>query len=202
MKISGIEQLRRAARDIRNIPSASQRAGYRAVNTVLGKVETQSRRYIAGQINLPQSYIRELTRTTKASQNSTAAYIRMRIRAVRLARFDARQLTTPAPRAKGDPRRGIPAGRKRAGVSVKVGRKGGRKIMRGAFLMPLRAGAIGGANGMGVFVRDAGGLRHRYGPSPDQIFRRWRSEAAPDIRAMLAQAYISQLRYELKGSRK
>lgn len=222
MKIVGLDKLVQAAGGIRATVEASRRAGYRAANSVLGKVETQARRDIAAQINLPQSYIREQTRSTKAGPTQPTAYIRMRIRAVRLARFDARQLTTVAPRAKGDPRRGIPAGRKRAGVSVKVARKGGRRTMPGAFLLPLRAGSADGGNGMGVFVRSgsraaqtaartpgvrmgkgsSGGLRHLYGPSPDQLFRRWRSEAAPDIRAMLVQAYQSQLRYELKGSRK
>jgi hypothetical protein len=205
MKITGLGDLVQAAGGLRKTVEASRRAAYRAANAVLGKVETQARRDIAAQVNLPQSYIRDLTRTTKAGPNQPAAYIRMRIRAVRLARFDARQITAVAPRAKGDPRRGIPPGRKRAGVSVKVGRKGGRKSMRGAFLLPLRAGGSDGGNGMGVFVRTGKGprgIKHLYGPSPDQLFRRWRAEAAPDIRAMLVKAYASQLRYEIKGSRK
>ena len=32
--------------------------------------------------------------------------------------------------------------------------------------------------------------------------RRWRREQAPNISVMLAQAYASQLRFELTGSRK
>ena len=67
----------------------------------------------------------------------------------------------------------------------------------------LRAGTVAGGNGMGIFVRLPGGeIKHLYGPSPDQIFRRWRREQAPNISVMLAQAYASQLRYELTGSRK
>lgn len=232
MKITGIDQLKRASKRVQAVPALVERAGYRAVNSVLGKVETQSRRDIAAQVNLPQSYIREQTHTTKAGPGTATAYIRMRIRPVRLARFDARIATAAAPRAKGDARRGIGAGRKAAGVSVKVSRRGGRKAMPGAFLLPLRAGAVGGGNGMGIFVREgsraaalaeemgfdvgdqrgprystrrrsgAGRLRHLYGPSPDQLFRRWRTEAAPDIFRQLVKAYDSQLRYELRGTRK
>lgn len=196
MKITGIDQLLAAAKFVRDIPAASQRAGYRAVNNVLGRVETQARRDIAAQINLPQSYIREQTRTTKAGPDKPAAYIRMRIRAIRMARFDARQITTPAQRAKGDPRRSIAKGRKAAGVSVKIGRKGGRTSRQRGFLIPLRNAGV-----QGLFVRTGPGPRdieHKYGPSPDQLFRRWRTTAAPDIARMLFQAYSRQLRYELR----
>ena len=223
MKIDGLAALKRAAEELRRIPDASKRAAYRAANAVAGKVVTQSRRDIAAQINLPQSYIRDQTRVTHAAVNSPVAYVRMRIRAVRLARFDASQLTVPAKRAKGDLRRGIAAGRKAAGAAVKVSRSGGRKTLKGAFFLPLRAGNIGGGNGMGLFIREGsagdsaarstpgvkvgkyrwqGRIRHLYGPSPDQLFRRWTSENIPDIKAMVAEAYASQLRYELKGSRK
>lgn len=205
MKIDGLKQLRTLSKSIRAIPEASTRAAYRAVNAVTGKVVTQSRRDIAAQVNLPQSYIRDQTRVTTATSKQPVAYIRMRMRAVRMARFDARQLTVPAARAKGDARRGIGAGRKQAGVSVKIGRSGGRTSSTKGFLIPLRAGKVDGGNGFGLFVRTGPGkddIKHKYGPSPDQLFRRWKSEAAPDIKAMLAEAYASQLRYELKGSRK
>ncbi|MDX9717242.1 MAG: phage tail protein [Thauera sp.] len=205
MKIDGLKQLGAIAKSIRAIPEASARAAYRAVNSVTSKVVTQSRRDIAAQINLPQSYIRNQTRVTKARPKQPIAYIRMRMRAVRMARFDARQLTTPAQRAKGDPRRVIGAGRKQAGVSVKIGRRGGRTSSPKGFLIPLRAGKVDGGNGFGIFVRTGKGkddIKHKYGPSPDQLFRRWKSAVAPDIKAMLAEAYASQLRYELKGARK
>ncbi|THF61397.1 hypothetical protein E6C76_20150 [Pseudothauera nasutitermitis] len=234
LTITGLGQLKRATARLRTVAEISERAGYRATNAVLGKLETQVKRDIGSHLNLPQSYLREQMRTTKAGPSNNVAYIRMRIRAVRLARFDARQITAETARAKGDPRRGIPAGRKAAGVSVKVMRRGGRKTMPGAFMLPLRAGKIGSGNGMGIFVREgsnaalraerlgfkvgesgrntpvnstrrkggSGRLRHLYGPSPDQLFRRWRGEAVPEIKTMLAQAYASQLRYELRGTRK
>lgn len=205
MKIDGLDKLRHMAASVRKYPEASQRAGYRAVNAVAAKVATQARRDIAGQVNLPQSYIADQMHTSKASPTNPVATIRMRMRAVRLARFAATQITKASPRAKGDARRGIGKGRKQAGVAVKVARQGARKTMAGAFLIPLRVGKADGGNGMGVFLRtgkDRDAIEHKYGPSPDQLFRRWRIEAAPDIKRMLAEAYAAQLRYELKGSRK
>lgn len=223
MKIEGIDAIRSAAKRLRTVPEASARAAYRAVNTVAARVSTMAKREIAAQINLPQSYIAQQMRIQPATAAMPVAEVRMRLRAVRLARFSAAQITKPARRAKGDPRRGIGAGRKQAGVAVKVARTGGRKVMPGAFLLPLRAGNAGGGNGMGVFIRQGsrgerqaraasgvkigeytwkGGIKHLYGPSPDQLFRRWRSEAAPDIKRLLFQAYASQLRFELRGSRK
>lgn len=205
MKIVGIASLQKAATRIRSTPEASKAAAYRAANAVAAKVVTQAKREISAQINLTQRYIAEQTRTTKASSRNPVAEIRMRMRAVTLARFAAKQVTRVARRAKGDARRGIPAGRKQAGVGVKVNRQGGRRIMPGAFLIPLRAGRVAGGNGFGVFTRTGKGrdaIKHHYGPSPDQLFRRWISESKPDIRRMLADAYASQLRYELKGTRK
>lgn len=205
MKIDGLKMLGALSKDIRAIPEASARAAYRAVNTVTRKVVTQSRREIAAQINLPQSYIRDQTRVSMASAKQPVAYVRMRMRAVRMARFDARQLTAAAAGAKGDTRRGIAPGRKQAGVSVKIGRKGARTSSPKGFLLPLRAGKVAGGNGYGLFVRTGAGkddIKHKYGPSPDQLFRRWKSESAPDIKARLAEAYASQLRYELRGARK
>lgn len=237
IKVTGFDQLKRVAANLRAAPEAAERAAYRAVNTVVRKVSTQARRDIAAQINLPQSYIEDKTQLTLATSKKAIAYIRMRMTAVRLARFDAKQITRVAKnpvRTKGDALRAIPAGRAQAGVSVRVSRTGGRKTLQGAFLLPLRAGKVDGGNGFGIFVRGGssaetnaldmgfsarrtpgrsgpihstrrravGNMRHLYGPSPDQLFKRWKVEAAPDIKRMLVDAYASQLRYELRGSRK
>lgn len=88
-----------------------------------------------------------------------------------LGRYFAGQATAPAPRAKGDPSRGIAPGRKRAGVTVEVSR-GAPKLIKNAFTMPLRAGATAGGNGLGVFTRSKYGVvQHRYGPAVYQLFR-------------------------------
>ena len=135
--VTGQAALRQQAKRIKDIPAASRRAAYRAANAVAARTMTQVRRDIGSQLNLPASYIRERMKLVKAWQEQTAAEIRVSGRAIRLARFAARQATRAAPRARGDASRGIAPGRKQAGVTLKVARKGGRVRMPGAFLLPL-----------------------------------------------------------------
>ncbi|MFT3758432.1 phage tail protein [Thauera sp.] len=208
INIVGVEALKQSASRVRDIPAALARAEYRAVNAVASTTMTAARRGIAAEINLPASYIGQQMSLRKARQSKPEAEIRVRVRHVRLARFAARQLTAPVKhmyRSVGDPSRGIPWGRKSAGVSVKVKRAGSREAMRGAFLLPLRAGNADGGNGMGIFIRVGrakGAIEHKYGPSPDQLFRRWASTNTGDIQTKLAAAINSQLKYELTGSRR
>lgn len=106
-----------------------------------------------------------------------------------LGRYMTRQVTTAAPRAKGDPKRGISAGRKAAGVAVEVTR-GSEKVLQNAFTMPLRAGTTAGGNGIGVFTRSKFGLvRHRYGPAVYQLFR----VAAGELERSVADTVEEQL---------
>lgn len=237
MKITptGFDKLKKAAAGVRAVPEAVERAQFRSLNTVAERLSVQARRDIGAEMNLTATYIREQMKLLKAARGKMVAVIKVRRRPVRLARYGAKQLTRSAPRAKGDPRRGIAARRKQAGVSVAV-KRGGRKALRGAFMLPLRAGRADGGNGMGVFIREgsssgvraalsvedmggqvgesrgpinssrrsaanAGDLRQLYGPSPYQMFARWKSEKRPDIERMLAEAFQSQLRYELRGRR-
>jgi len=203
MKITGTDKLAKLSARVRDVPKAGQRAMFRAINTTASKVQTLAVRDITSQLALQSSYVRDLFSIVKANSNKLEATVGARVRPMRLARFSARQITRAAKNAKGDASRGIPTGRAAAGVSVKVTKAGGTKRMRKAFLLPLRAGTVAGGNGMGIFVRlPSGELKHLYGPSPDQVFRRWRIDQAPNISVMLAQAYASQLRYELTGSRK
>lgn len=203
MKITGTDKLAKLAARVRSVPAVGERAMFRAINSTAAKVQTMAIKDITSQLALQTSYVRELFSVKQAGPGKLFAVVGARRRAIRLARFGAKQLTRSAKRAKGDAMRGIPAGRAAAGVSVKVTKGGSTRKMRKAFLLPLRAGNAAGGNGMGVFVRLPGGeLKHLYGPSPDQVFRRWCREQAPNVSLMLAQAYASQLRYELTGGRK
>lgn len=203
MKITGTDKLAKLAAKVRSVPAVGERAMYRAINSTASKVQTMAVKDITSQLALQTSYVRELFNIKQAGPDKLFAVVGARRRPIRLARFGAKQLTRAAKKAKGDALRGISAGRAAAGVSVKVTKGSGARKMRKAFLLPLRAGAAAGGNGMGVFVRLPGGeLKHLYGPSPDQVFRRWRRERAPSVSLMLAHAYASQLRYELTGSRK
>lgn len=202
MKITGVEKLGKLSERVRSVPGIGDRAAYRAINATAVKVRTLAVRDITSQLNLQSTYVRSLFEIRKANAKRLEAFLVARHRPIRLARFAARQLTRASRRARGDEMRGIPSGRAAAGVSVKVTKAGGTKRMPGAFLLPLRAGTVAGGNGMGVFIRKGTELQHLYGPSPDQVFRRWRIEKAPTVRTLLAQALSAQLRYELTGSRK
>ncbi len=106
-----------------------------------------------------------------------------------LGRYMTRYATAPAPRAKGDPKRGISAGRKAAGVVVSVAR-GSEKVLPYAFTMRLLAGNTSGGNGIGVFTRSKFGLvRHRYGPAVYQLFR----VAAGELERSVADTVEEQL---------
>jgi hypothetical protein len=87
----------------------------------------------------------------------------------------------------GDKSRGIPENEKAAGVSVDVNRKGMKRIGT-AFTMPLRNG-----NGIGVFQRKGGNVKHLYGPSVYQVFRRYAQEKEADIMAELQDTFLLKL---------
>ncbi len=205
LKIDGLQAVANLAAAARATPDAVQRAAYRSINQVATKVQTDAVRTVASQLNLTVAYVRDKFALEKASRQNLLAVVKAGMRPIGLERFGATQLVAKASRAKGDVSRAIPAGRKQAGVSVKVSKTGARKKMPGAFLIPMRAGTEAGGNGKGVFIRTGkgrGDIKHLYGPSPDQLFRRYREENLPDIQRMLADAYASQLRFELKGTRK
>ena len=205
LKIDGLQAVANLASAARATPDAVQRAAYRSINQVATKVQTDAVRTVASQLNLTVAYVRDKFALEKASRQNLLAVVKAGMRPIGLERFGATQLVAKAARAKGDVSRAIPAGRKQAGVSVKVSKTGARKKMPGAFLIPMRAGTEAGGNGKGVFIRTGkgrGDIKHLYGPSPDQLFRRYREENLPDIQRMLADAYASQLRFELKGTRK
>ena len=86
---------------------------------------------------------------------------------------------------------------KKPGVSVKVSRQGPRKVLKKAFLLTLKAGAEAGS-AQGVFMRVGGKLKHLYGPSVDQLFRRIKDEISPQIVMDLSDAFFKQLDYELQ----
>lgn len=80
------------------------------------------------------------------------------------------------------------------------------------FVLPLRRGAIAGANGFGVFVRDdrlppsskaaregRAGKRHVYGPSPYQLFREQIRVQEGDIQADLQATALERLGEALRG---
>jgi Prophage minor tail protein Z (GPZ) len=232
------------AKDIGVAAAVIERTLYRAINTVAGKAMTRTRREIVSQVNLTQTYVRERIALRKANKGDMTAVVAARKRATRLATYGARQrmkavkapksLSSEA-RAKymakltGDKLRGIPAGKKQAGVSVSVKRGGSRKLMAGGFMVPLRAGNVAGGNAMGVFIRtggarnardlisqeistskgskrpravESGNARHLYGPSVDQVMKSVINDISPDVSAELEAAIRRQAQYEFEKALK
>lgn len=190
---SGVKKLSRFAADV---PDAVARAEFRAVNKVAEQTFTRSKRQITNIVSLKASYVAERMHIQKALMAKPLALITARTRPTKLYTYGARQLTVAAPRAKGDPSRGIPAGRKAAGVAAGVRKGGAKKAMPGAFLMQLK-----NDNGLGIFTRSGRLLRHRYGPSVDQTFTLVIKDIRDDVGTELEQTYAAQLEYELKGIR-
>ncbi|MBS0357535.1 MAG: phage tail protein [Proteobacteria bacterium] len=199
MKITGIEKLAKLAAKVRSVPAVGERAMYRALNQTGAKVRTLAIREVTSELNLKTAYVRDKIWMLKAGPGRLQVDIIAERDDIRLTNYDARQVTAPAVRAKGDSLRGIPGGRKQAGVSVRVGKGAPRKTIKSAFLLPLRAGKTSGGNGLGVFVRGSdlgsvgkigsvtpttrggsrfnwkkGELKQLYGPAVYQVFLRFK----------------------------
>ena len=191
----GLQQL---SRTLQALPEESAKASMRAINYAAKRARTLGGRKIREQVNLKAPYVNEQLKVSRfATLQKPEAVISARHRPVRLARYNARQLTRRGPYAKGDPLRKISAGRVQAGVSVKVKKGGQTRRMRKAFLVPLRRGKMpGDSSHMGIFIRtgkDRKAIRHLYGPSVNQVFRSVRDDINPSIRQDLAAEYGRQL---------
>lgn len=144
-----------------------------AVNEVTTRFDKDSQHGMTADIGLTPAYVRSKTDVALAERLvNPRAEIRVRGDLTILGRFPLQQLTQAArTKAKGDPARGIPAGRKQAGVKATI-RRSAPAAREKWFTMRLRAGAGPGAN-VGVFVRQTGSdkPKHIYGPSPYSLFR-------------------------------
>lgn len=196
--VKGLDQLRDLSRWVANVPAEIQRATVAAVNATVVETRDQAAREMVGKVNLSASYIRDKMRIVRASGKRPEGAVIVQRRAVPLARFKAQQLVASAPRAKGDRSRKIVKGTKQAGVSVEV-RRGQRKRLRRAFLVPLANG-----NGVGIFVRfgkERKAIDHLYGPGPDQLFRAWREDNVRMVQERLAAHIDAELERRFGKSR-
>jgi hypothetical protein len=154
-------------------PDFVEKAAIAAVNKVTDRTYDLARRRMNAGINLDDQYIARKLKVEHASKTPRATITAAGDLTV-LGRYDPKIILKPVKhpgRSKGDASRGIPPGLKSGGVTVQVGRGAVKPIAHG-FLMPLRRGSDAGANGIGVFTRDANGrVRHRYGPAVYQLFR-------------------------------
>jgi hypothetical protein len=200
MLVIDAKGLQRLSQALQALPGQSEQACMRAVNYAARKARTDGSKRIRQQVALKANYVNENLRLDQlATPSRLSARISARHRPVRLARFSARQLVRSAPSARGDSLRGISAGRRQAGVSVRVKPGAGQvRRMRRAFLVPLRRGKMpGDATSFGVFIRTGpgrGDIKHLYGPSINQVFWSVREDLEPGIRRDLASEYARQMR--------
>lgn len=200
LKISGIDALKAMAANVRRYPEEAAIAGRDAANSIAKFALVEAANDMSQRYNLQPTYVKELMSFTPAEAGGRAV-VSVRNRAIRLARFESRQITVAARLAKGDKLRKIAPGRKQAVVSVKVLRSGDRKTIKG-FFIPLNAGKAAGANGMGLFVRTGpgrGDIKHLYGPAPHQVIRSWFAQKKLGYQQRFLSDFSARLQRALKG---
>lgn len=141
-----------------------------AVNEVATRFEATARKAMNAGLNLSDQYVADRMSLQRAAGTPRAEIVARGDLTI-LGRYPNAQLTTAARgKSRGDASRGIPAGRKAAGVAVEI-RRGQAQAVDQWFTMRLRTGAQAGDK-VGVFYRTgAGPLKHIYGPSPYSLFR-------------------------------
>lgn len=157
-----------------------------SVNVVSLSVREKAISSTHEELNLSRPYIEQRIVRSEAQASNPTARITSEIRGATLQRFGAQQAVEtvnwtnsrikglgvefgPWPgwtERTGDDSRGIAKDKKAHGITVDVNRKGAKRITS-AFTMPLKNG-----NGQGVFRRENGVVKHLYGPSVYQTFRR------------------------------
>lgn len=178
-----------------------------AVNVVSITVREKSINQTHAELNLSRDYIEARIARAEAKGATARARITSEVRGATLQRFGAQQEVAPVNWSnsriealghefgkwpgwtyrKGDASRGIAEDKKAAGVSVDVNRKGAKTITS-AFTMPLK-----NSNGTGVFRREGGEVKHLYGPSVYQVFRRYITTNEQAIADTLRDEFVGRL---------
>ncbi|AXY83372.1 hypothetical protein [Acidovorax phage ACPWH] len=185
------------------------KASVGALNEVVDRTYELARDRMTAGINLDDAYLRRRMSVEHATSSRPEASITAsgaRGAMTTLGRYSPNPVlvNTKTGKGKGNPRLGIPAGQKQAGVTVEVirGQRNDGFVPRG-FLLPLRRGAEDGGNGFGVFARTRDGkLRHRYGPSVYQLFAyqaaRFTDEVTDDLEATLVERVAQAVQKEIE----
>lgn len=173
-----------AIKSIEDVPEAILVAARQAVNRTTERARTAAAREMRLQVNFPARYLSgsdgRLQITKRAQGRSLSGVVTGRHRATSLARFVSGS-ATPGKR----------------GVRVQV-KPGSARFLKGAFLIKLRAGAVGldTAFNLGLAVRTKNGQKPStaykplpigknlwllFGPSVDQVFRTVAGDIAPEM---------------------
>lgn len=197
---------RRAARAIAKVDRAMALAARRALSRTAVTARKLGAQQISQELNLKRLYIRKkLVISKRPRLRDLEAVISAKKDPVMLSRYGMRQLMRAAPGAKGSPVRGIPPGRKAAGVSVKVKRRGPRRTMRGAFIAPLGVRRLDDGSTeriLGVAVRTGRtprSFRVLYGPSVDQAWKSVRRDVLEKVRPVFEKNLRQEARFRLRA---
>lgn len=181
------------------VSEAVERNIARAVNRTIERARTAAAREIRQQVAFPARYLSpsegRLAVTKKATAADPSAIVRGRHRPTSLARF--------AKNARS-------AGQTGARVEVQPGLA---RFLPRAFFLPLRSGADGSNNNLGLAIRLPEGQRPSraykpkllgrnlwllYGPSIDQVFDDVANEIAPDTSDFLEREFLRLVDLDLE----
>lgn len=152
---------------------ATPEAIRKILNDKTQKFMIDSRRGMLRQIALTEGYVSSKMHfePAKANDGNMVASITTAGSLVVLGHYSPEVVYRPAvrpKRAKGDPKRGVPAGMTASGVRVTVKPSAPKQI--GGFTMTLKRGTDQGDT-VGVFTREGKRLKHHYGIAPYSLFR-------------------------------
>ena len=200
-------------------PTELGELAHRVVNVVSLNVRKRAIDQTLKELNLTRDYVEgKIAREEAQPGGAARALIKSQVRGTTLQQFGAGPRTLKQPvnwtndqilamgkkfgrwpgwtRRTGDQfgNRNIPPNYKSRGIAVQIKRAGGEGVIDRGFVMPLRRGQEAGGNGYGVFARDKSGvIKHRYGPSVYQTFRRYITDNSTPINDELLADFNTQL---------
>lgn len=181
-----------------------------ALNDVVGSTYDITRKRMVSQVNLDDPYIRgkmDVVQATVQKPKATITAFGSKAFVTPLSRYPNEMVLAPRKTTghqynnKKRPYTGalkLPEGMRQKAVQVSVSRQGGGATLLYAFMQPLRAGAVAGGNGFGIFARDRSGKKlHRYGPAVYQLFKtlipQLAEEASDDLSTKLLDEVEAQI---------
>lgn len=202
------EQLLDLVPDIEQTALAVTVGAARGVNIVAAGARDDTVRRVSSNVYLREPYVNDRVHFAgrdRATPTNLTAVVRAEDRPARLDRFETTrpnivQNTSTKGKRKGNPRLGIPAGMKLAGVFANVtrGKPGG--VIKGAFYVPFRAGNAAGGGGLGVVRWEGGRRRALHGPSIDQVARNVWSDEQGALGDELQQRVTEEVMKEVIGA--
>lgn len=175
-----------------------------ALNHVVGTAYDLARGKMNATINLSDDYLRRKMVVVQATaQNPKAAITASgsRENMTPLGRYNAKPIYAPAKSKRARPTSGglrVPAGMRQAGVQVEVSRGSPNAGFATGFLLPLKSGGEAGGNGVGVFTRRGGKLKHHYGPAVYQLFKTQIPNIEGEVGDDLEEALMGGLQKEIE----